>query len=92
MAVSLRVADDAPEVNADLVAELSSFATATKHGQDVELFNAQLRRLRLRDLLEDVLHMSLLKIEVDLIENLENFEFVVTFCQVPELGEQLLGK
>lgn len=90
MAVSLRVADDAPEVNADLVAELPSFATAPKHGQDVQLFNAQLRRLCLRDLLEDVLHMSLLKIEVDLIENLKNFEFVVTFCQVPELGEQLL--
>ena len=90
LAVVFRVADDAPEVDADLVGEFGGFAAAAEHGEDVELFNAQLSCLRLRDLLENVLHVHLLKIEVDLVQDLENFEFVVTFCQMPELGEQLL--
>ena len=92
LAVHLRVLNDAPEVEANLITELGKLAPAAEHTQNIELLNAQLDGWRFCDLIKNVLNLCLLQVVLAIVQNLEDLKLIVRLSQVPEHGEELLGQ
>jgi len=90
LVVRIGVADDFPEVHADLRAEVGELAASTQHAQNLKLFDTELYCRCLRDLVENVLNLRLLQMILTVVENLKDLQFIVTLCEVPELLEQCL--